>query len=318
MRLYEVVSTCLGCLTGLAVDGLSKTSQPRIAPAAERLGPTFVKLGQALANRPDLVGPDLADELRLLQDSMAPFDTAEARAIIAEDLGAAAEPVLAVLPDRPVAAASIGQVYRVELPDRLVAVKVQRPRVAAQVEQDAALARDVAAWLETLRAPSGRRLLQPALVASCDEFFSRLREELDYNNECDNLQKFSALYGPGGPAARTLRRRGGGEVVTPVAVPGLCSSRVLTMSWVEGEPLLRRGSAALPLSELPLVSFGLRCTLSQLLDTGARCDVASRPRLVGLPPPPEAQAGPGAARRAAGGPWPANADGRRWPLPTQA
>ena len=61
-------------------------------------------------------------------------------------------------------------------------------------------------------------------------------EELDYDNERDNLLKFAALYGPGGPAARSLRRRGGGEVVTPVAVPALCSRRVLTMSWIEGVP----------------------------------------------------------------------------------
>ena len=175
-RLAQLVGTCLSCLAGLAVDGVSRgTTQPRVAPAIEELGPTFVKLGQALANRPDIVGSGLADELRLLQDSMAPFDTGEARAIIAEDLGAAAEPILRALPDRPVAAASIGQVYRVELPDgKLLAVKVQRPLVAAQVAQDLALARGVAAWLETLRYPTGRRLLQPEIVASCDEFFSRL------------------------------------------------------------------------------------------------------------------------------------------------
>ena len=108
-RLAQLVGTCLSCLAGLAVDGVSRgTTQPRVAPAIEELGPTFVKLGQALANRPDIVGSGLADELRLLQDSMAPFDTGEARAIIAGDLGAAAEPILRALPDRPVAAASIG------------------------------------------------------------------------------------------------------------------------------------------------------------------------------------------------------------------
>ena len=82
----------------------------------------------------------------------------------------------------------------------------------------------------------------------------RFVDELDYRRELANLQRFAALYGRGGTAARTLRRRGGGEVVTPVAVPGLCSSRVLTMSWVEGEPLLRRGSAALPLDRCVVVA----------------------------------------------------------------
>ena len=79
-------------------------------------------------------------------------------------------PILRALPDRPVAAASIGQVYRVELPDgRLLAVKVQRPLVAAQVAQDLALARGVATWLETLRYPTGRRLLQPEHRGGCND-----------------------------------------------------------------------------------------------------------------------------------------------------
>lgn len=141
------------------------------------------------------------------------------------------------------AAASIGQVYRVELPDgQLLAVKVQRPTVRAQVEADAALAGAIAEWLEGLRTPAGRRLLQPALVVSVEEFFGRLREELSYTRELENLQRFAQLYGPGGPAARTLRRRGGGEVVTPEALASLSSARVLTMTWIEGEPLLRAGS----------------------------------------------------------------------------
>lgn len=82
MRATEVAATIFSCFAGLAVDRLNGAQQPRVRSAAESLGPTFVKIGQALANRPDLVGRTLADELRLLQDSMSPFDTASARAII--------------------------------------------------------------------------------------------------------------------------------------------------------------------------------------------------------------------------------------------
>ena len=83
-------------------------------------------------------------------------------------------------------------------------------------------------------------------------------EELDYDNERDNLLKFAALYGPGGPAARSLRRRGGGEVVTPVAVPALCSRRVLTMTWIEGEP--HPNPKALNLAPTPTLTLALTLT----------------------------------------------------------
>ena len=182
-----------------------------------------MKIGQALANRPDLVGSSCADELRLLQDSMEPFPTSMARETIAKELSAAdAELILAALPDTPVAAASIGQVYKVILANgTALAVKVQRPDAAALVEDDRAVAISVAGWLETLRAPSGERLLQPAIVSSVDEFFSRLKEEMDYRQELDNLRAFDSLYGRGGSAARTLRRQGGGEIITPSPWPQL-------------------------------------------------------------------------------------------------
>jgi len=108
---------------------------------------------------------------------MEPFPTSMARETIAKELSAAdAELILAALPDTPVAAASIGQVYKVILANgTALAVKVQRPDAAALVEDDRAVAISVAGWLETLRAPSGERLLQPAIVSSVDEFFSRLK-----------------------------------------------------------------------------------------------------------------------------------------------
>lgn len=287
MRLTEIVNVVTAALAGFSADrlkGNSGTSHVRIA--CEQLGPTFAKFGQAAANRPDLVGSALADELRLLQDAMPPFSTKVARQIISEDLGAAAEPILAALPEEAAAAASIGVVYRVPLADgRVVAVKVMRPEVQEQVRSDLALARSVAAWAETLAVPGGGRLLKPELVTSVEEFFSRLLEEMDYVSERDNLRDFDELYGAGGEAAARLRRSGGGEVITPTVLPQWCSERVLTMSWIEGEPLMKQGQARLPASELPLVDFGLRCTLSQLLETGVMHADPHAGNLLKLPKP---------------------------------
>ena len=255
-----------------------------VGRSVESLGATFIKFGQALANRPDLVGRDLADELRLLQDSCLPFDRDTVCAIIREDLPPeAADEVLAALPAEPAAAASLGQVYRLTLPSRPeapMAIKLLRPGAREAVAMDSLLARQAAARLESLTWPGGGRLIKPALVAGVDEFFERMFEEMDYSNERRNLERFGELYGARGPAARALarsaRRRGGGsdatrpagEILLPTALPRWSGGRCLAMSWVDGEPLLKRGEATLPRSELPLVLFGIDATLSQLLEEG--------------------------------------------------
>lgn len=116
---------------------------PDIRRALVELGPTAIKFGQAAANRPDLVGSALADELRLLQEDVRTFPTAEARTAILEDGALPAEraaEILAALPAEPVAAASIGQVYKLASlggAPGAVAVKVLRPGVRLQVAQDA-------------------------------------------------------------------------------------------------------------------------------------------------------------------------------------
>ena len=258
-----------------------------IATSIEALGATFIKFGQAAANRPDLVGPAIADELRLLQDSCAPFSRDQVIQAIREDLpDDAAEEVLAALPDEPSAAASLGQVYRLTLPSQRdpIALKILRPGAREAVALDALLARNAATILEKLEW-NGKRLIKPALVDGVDEFFSRLFEEMDYANELRNIQSFGSLYSRGRPAARALKRsarnwssssgRGGGqrqnaagEIVVPSALPRWSNGRVLAMSWLEGEPLLKRGEATLPASELPLVRFGIEATLSQMLEEG--------------------------------------------------
>ena len=262
-----VLSTYFALLLGVAPPGVGPTAledalarrAPEFRQAIEELGPTFVKFGQALGSRPDLIGPRLARSLRTLQTQMTPFDTELARAIIAEDLGSErAKPILQALPSAPIAAASIGQVYRVELPPtplpssagwrrrlvrsawppepELLALKVMRPDARMAVAADAVLARRAAAALESLRGIGGDKLIQPALVSAVDEFFSRLFEEMDYVGEAQNIKLFGETYGPGGLGRRALGN--GGEIVLPETYDEWSAERVLCMSWMEGEPIV--------------------------------------------------------------------------------
>ncbi|EOD07557.1 hypothetical protein EMIHUDRAFT_106581 [Emiliania huxleyi CCMP1516] len=253
----RVGTTFLALLAGLAPPSVGPTAledalaASPVREAFEELGPTFVKFGQALGSRPDLAGERLALQLRALQAEMAPFATADARAVIQAEFGeVAAAPLLRALPATPAAAASIGQVYKVQLPrgrrslrrglrrppPQTLAVKVLRPDARAAVAADAVLARRAAGALESLRVPGGRRLVRPALVAAVDEFFCRLFEEMDYEREAENIAEFNAVYGRRTEARRQLGR--GGEIVLPVAYSPWCGERVIAMSWVDGSPLV--------------------------------------------------------------------------------
>lgn len=276
-RTAHIAQIVFGCLASVAskvpqlvTSGELSHAAPAVRSAISRLGPTAIKLGQAAANRPDLVGAAFADELRLLQDSVPPFPTEKARELIVQSLPPerAAE-ILAVLPEEPVAAASISQVYRVELHDQVVAVKILRPDARETAAMDALLARRVCAWAKSLRGPDGEALLQPALVNICDEFFSRLFEEMDLHNEVSNIELFTSLYGEGGSAARLLRRRaGGGEIILPTVLPHYSGGSVLTMTWIDGKPLTAKGTSKVDPADLPIIRFGIEATLSQLLDEG--------------------------------------------------
>jgi len=268
---------------------LRKKDYENLVPTIERLGPTYVKFGQALASRGDLVGAELATALEKLQDDMEAAPIELARAIVAQECPR----VLGVLDDgKAIAAASLSQVYKGTVAGRTVAVKVQRPGIAARVAADAALLRAAAKVLE---ATAGRRFKAQA-VAAVDEFASRIFEEMDFANEAKNIRKFDALYGPNGTNRRALPPPG------YVRVPGLIPSipatrRVLVMEWLEGRSvisLVREKPGAREAyfeafaedsyeecvmrwdeeeckrrsNSLPLIDLGIRCTLSQLIETG--------------------------------------------------
>jgi ubiquinone biosynthesis protein len=202
--------------------------------ALEEGGVTFVKLGQQLSTRRELVPPEFAGELAALQDDAAPIPWPAVQATLAAELGRPAEEVFAWIDPEPLAAASVAQVHAARLPDgRDVVVKVQRPGIAAVVERDLDILYQLARTLEN-RTGWARTLGVAALAAG---FGEALREELDFTIERDNLDAMAA-------ALAASPDRG---VRVPVPYREVSTRRVLVMQRLTGSPL---GAAGPVLAEL--------------------------------------------------------------------
>jgi ubiquinone biosynthesis protein len=185
----------------------------------EELGPTFVKFGQLLSMRPDILPPDIIAELRGLQDDVRPFSYEEAEAVIQADLGLSIDRLFLEFEPTPIAAASIGQVHRAVLPNgRRVAVKVQRPNAPRQIEADIALLYQAA----KLAKERVRRLDFIDTRGIVDEFARFIRQELDYRTEARNADTFRRHFA-GHPRVRI-----------PRVYWGYTRARVLTLEFLEG------------------------------------------------------------------------------------
>jgi ubiquinone biosynthesis protein len=194
----------------------------RLRMALEQLGPIFVKFGQVLSTRRDLLPPDLSDELARLQDDVPPFPAAQARRLVEKAFGRRIEELFASFEAEPVASASIAQVHFATLQSgREVAVKVLRPGMRAVIDDDLRLLHTLARWVERLFA-DGRRLKPREVVA---EFDTYLHDELDLVREAAN--------------AAQLRRNmeGLGLVMIPEMVWPLCTSTVIVMERMHGVPI---------------------------------------------------------------------------------
>ena len=200
----------------------------------DELGPTFVKFGQLLSTRPDIVPPDIITELRGLQDDVRPFPFEQAERVIEEELGNSLARLFLDFDPIPVAAASIGQVHRATLPNgRPVAVKVQRPDAARQIEADLALMYQ-AAKLVRERVHALAFIDTRALV---DEFARQIRQELDYRLEGRNAEAFHRDFA-GDPHVRV-----------PRVYWTYSRARVLTLEWLEGTQLADVDTLGLTLDE---------------------------------------------------------------------
>mgnify|MGYP001248987907 CR=1 FL=1 len=217
------------------------------------LGPAFIKAGQALSTRPDIVPPLLLEELSQLQDQLPGFDSDLAMACIEEDLGAPVHQLYAELERDPISAASLGQVHRGVLKDgQKVAVKVQRPGLREQITLDLYIVRNIAAWLNT-----NIGLIRSDLVALIDELGRRVFEEMDYLNEADNAEKFRDLH------------RQNPRIAVPSIYREVTSRRVLTMEWIDGVKLTNLDAVReLGIDPDDMVEVGVNCSLQQLLEHG--------------------------------------------------
>ncbi|WP_312320468.1 AarF/UbiB family protein [Stenotrophomonas sp.] len=185
----------------------------------ESLGPTFVKLGQMLSTRPDMVPVEFATALERMQEKVAPIPVERIHAIIEQELGAPVSKLFARFDAAPLGCASIAQVHRAQLHDgREVAVKVQKPEVAAQLRSDLDVLRSFALAADHLTQVGRRVRLRDWL----NEFAKTLMQELDYQAEAENLQRFGQHLRPFKP------------LWVPQPIWDYCSHRVLTMELAQG------------------------------------------------------------------------------------
>ncbi|CDN14259.1 Ubiquinone biosynthesis monooxygenase UbiB [Richelia intracellularis] len=219
-----------------------------------RLGPTFIKVGQALSTRPDLIRKDFLEELVKLQDQLPPFDNAIAYRIIETQLDRSIEEIFSELSPKAVAAASLGQVYRGRLHSgEEVAVKVQRPNLRPTLSLDLYLMRWAASWLS----PWLPLNLGHDLTMIVDEFGTKLFEEIDYLNEGRNAEKFATNF------------RNDPQVKVPAIYWRYTSNNVLTLEWLNGFKLNdTENIRAAGLDPEEIIKIGVTSGLQQLLEHG--------------------------------------------------
>ena len=191
----------------------------QLAADLEKLGPTFIKLGQLLSTRVDLLPPPYLAALARLQDDVVAFPFEHVQATIEQELGVRLSKAFSQFDEAPIAAASLGQVHRAALRDgRPVAVKVQRPGIVEQVRVDLEALREVAQFLDK-HSDAGRRYNVTGVV---NEFSESLMSEMDYRREAANLKLIgeNLVEFP--------------QIVVPAPVEGYTTERVLTMDYVCG------------------------------------------------------------------------------------
>jgi predicted unusual protein kinase regulating ubiquinone biosynthesis (AarF/ABC1/UbiB family) len=260
-RALTIVWLFAGFLIGLSIDRSVGHIEANKNQRAEQLreiltylGPTYIKVGQALSTRPDLIRQDFLDELIKLQDQLPPFDNELAMQIIETQLKRSVEELYKEISPRPVAAASLGQVYKAKLySGEEVAVKVQRPNLMPIITRDLYLMRWVSTWIK----PFLPLNLGDNLTVVVDEFGTKLFEEIDYQNEGLNAEKFAANF----------------QDDPTVKVPSIywrySSHTVLTLEWINGIKLTDlEGIKKAGLDRDKLIKAGVTSGLRQLLEFG--------------------------------------------------
>jgi predicted unusual protein kinase regulating ubiquinone biosynthesis (AarF/ABC1/UbiB family) len=263
-RLVQLLQLSSGFVFNILVDKALKREDDMVDERSKqllelvtKLGPTFVKVGQLLSIRTDLLPAPYVAGLVQLQDAVPPFSGDEGRRIIERELGVLLNDTFSELSFDPVASASIGQVYKARMRStgEELAIKVQRPDVLYNIALDLFLMREflVPMYLKIIKD------VNTDLVGLVDAWGTGFVKELDYRLEAAATTAFS----------EAMQQRGLGSVTAPEVVPELSSVHVLTTKWVDGEKLAASGSEDVP----RLCGVALNAYLTMLLDTGSlHCD----------------------------------------------
>tara|TARA_Y100001968_G_scaffold78128_1_gene69413 strand:+ start:207 stop:2114 length:1908 start_codon:yes stop_codon:yes gene_type:complete len=217
------------------------------------LGPAFIKAGQALSTRPDIIPKIALEELAQLQDQLPGFDGKLAIACIEEDLNMKIEDIFLTIDKEPISAASLGQVHKGILKNgHAVAVKVQRPGLREQITLDLYIVRNIAFWLK-----GNIKIIRSDLVALIDELGKRIFQEMDYLNEANNAELFKNYH------AKNK------NICVPYVYKEATSRRVITMEWIDGIKLTNIEQVKkIGIDPKKMIDIGVSCSLQQLLEHG--------------------------------------------------
>ena len=244
LKIEQYIEVGLQLISKNRRDRIEKYSRPaRIRMALEELGPTYIKLGQILSTRPDLIPVDFINELSKLQDSVSPRDFSEVRMVIESELGAPPEELYASFEEVPIASASIGQVYKARLHNgETVAVKVQRPGIDKIIEIDL----EIMLHLATLMERHVEEMAHFRPVKIVEEFAKTLEREVDYTIEATNMERFARhfLDDPTIYVPKVFRERTTSRVLTMEFIQGMKVSETdrLKQAGFDSEVITARGS----------------------------------------------------------------------------
>ncbi len=259
-RIIYILLTIFFFVLRLAFQGASKDRNVQkdlskyLFNVITDLGPCYIKLGQALSTRPDLVKQDWLTELTNLQDNLPPFDHKIALKIVEKELGAPANILFDEFPNKPIASASLGQVYKAKISkNNCVAVKVQRPNLEFIIKRDIVILKLLANFL----APFLPLNIGVGIGEIIDEFGRALFEEINYEKEAKNAQKFARLF------------KNNPQVIIPKVEKSFSSKKVITTSWIEGVKLKDRNEIAKNnLVPSSFIRTGVISGLQQLFEHG--------------------------------------------------